>query len=68
MKKMYKRTTKDEYEIQGYYLYGMGWEVVTTEENRKDARRCLKEYNDNETEYPHRIIKKRVKPEEARLQ
>lgn len=55
---MYKRITKDEYEIQG--CYSQGWECVTTEETLKEAKTQLKCYNDNEN-YPHRIIKKRVK-------
>ena len=55
---MYKRKTVDEFEIQGHY--GQGWECVTTEETRKEARAQLRVYNDNEA-YPHRIIKKRVR-------
>ena len=56
----YTRKTVDEYEIQGNY--GQGWEMVTTEETRKEARVQLKCYNDNEP-YAHRIIKKRVRIE-----
>jgi len=54
----YKRKTVDEYEVQSNY--GQGWECVTTEETRKEAREQLRCYNENEP-YPHRIIKKRVK-------
>lgn len=58
---MYQRKTVDEYEIQGNY--GSGWEAVTAEENRKAAREQLKCYNENERQYPHRIVKKRIKKE-----
>ena len=55
----YVRKTYDEWEIQGNY--GYYWEMVTTETNRKDAKAQLKCYNENEPEYPHRIVKKRVR-------
>lgn len=54
----YTRKTVDEYEVQGNY--GQGWETVTTESTRTEARQRLREYNENEA-YPHRLIKKRVK-------
>jgi len=57
---MYTRKTSDEYEIQGYY--GQGWEMVTCEVTRKEAKERLREYNENEL-YPHRIVKKRVRKE-----
>ena len=60
---MYIRKTKDEYEIQGNYGSQYGWERVTTEETWKDAKRQLKCYNDNEPDFPHRIVKKRIKIE-----
>lgn len=53
----YKRKTQDIYEIQGHY--GSGWEAVTEETTFSDARQMLKDYNDNETQYPHRIRKRR---------
>lgn len=59
---MYKRKTTDEYEVQGYYVNQYGWECVVKEETREEARKRLREYNENEP-YPHRIIKKRVKVE-----
>ena len=55
----YQRKTRDEWEVQGYY--GYGWERVTTEEslsNAKEMRRC---YDENEPQYLHRIVKKRVR-------
>ena len=50
---MYKRKTKDEWEIQGNY--GHGWEMVTTEETYRQAREQLKCYRENEPGTPHRI-------------
>ena len=55
----YIRKTKDIYIIQGYY--SLGWEDLTIEETLIDAKQCLKDYNDNEFSFPHRMIKKRMK-------
>lgn len=54
---MYKRKTKDVYLIMGNY--GCGWEELTEGETRKAAIEQLKCYNDNESQYPHQIMKKR---------
>jgi hypothetical protein len=54
----YQRKTRDEWAIQGNY--GDGWEDVSVEDSIKDAKRCLREYRDNETGYPHRLVKRRV--------
>ena len=56
-----ERTTKDVYVVQGNY--GQGWEDVFESEDRKDAKDRLKEYNENEKEYSHRLITRRVKKE-----
>ena len=57
---MYIRKTKDIYIIQGNYQ-SYGWEDLTIEETYKEAKIQLKCYNENEANYPHRIIKRRVK-------
>lgn len=57
----YIRKTKDEYVIIGNYGYGDGWEDLTSEDNRTDAKQRLKEYRENEPQYDHRLIKRRVK-------
>jgi len=46
------------YVIQGNY--GMGWEDLTYEDTRRDAKRMLRDYDVNETQYPHRMIQRRV--------
>ena len=56
---MYVRKTKDEWGIYGYY-YGE-WSLETCADNRKDAKRLLKEYQDNCPETSFRIICRRVK-------
>lgn len=56
---MYKRKTQDEYAIQGNY--GQGFEDVITEDNYKEARLRLKEYRENEPQYCHRLVKRRIK-------
>lgn len=55
---MYTRKTKDVYVLQGNY--GCGWESVLEEDKRKDAMERLKEYRENQPQYPHKVIKKRV--------
>lgn len=59
----YVRKTKDVYEIQGYYASNIGWECVTEEETYKDAKQMLKDYEEHEPQYAHRIVKRRVKIE-----
>lgn len=46
-----------EWEVQGNY--GQGWEMVCTEDNPGDARQRLREYNENEPQYLHRVKKVR---------
>jgi hypothetical protein len=47
------------YVIQGKYF--RIWEDVTTETDLKEAKQRLKEYNENELQYLHRLITRRVK-------
>jgi hypothetical protein len=54
---MRKRTTRDVFVVQG--AYGQGWEDVTQEDARKEARMRLLEYSENEPQYPHRLITRR---------
>jgi hypothetical protein len=55
----YVRKTTDEWEIQGFYCGG--WEMVTTEVNRQDAKKRLTEYRTNEPNTQFRSKHKRVK-------
>ena len=55
----YVRKTKDVYYLMGNY--GYGWEEMFECENWKDAREQLKTYRDNEPQYSHKIVKRRVK-------
>jgi hypothetical protein len=41
--------------VKGYYGSQYGWEVVTAAENYKEARQLLKDYNENESQYAHKI-------------
>jgi len=52
-----RRKMETEYVIQGWYTNR--WEDVNTETSLVDAKRSLKEYNENEP-YPHRRINRRV--------
>jgi len=54
----YVRKTEDEFEILGFYRHG--WEVVTTETNRKDVREQLKCYRKNEPGIQFKSVKRRV--------
>lgn len=44
--------------VQGNY--GKGWEDVTADEDVIKAKILLREYNENERQYPHRLITRRV--------
>lgn len=46
-----------EYVVQGNY--GKGWEDVSAYETREEANQGLKEYNENETQYRHRVIRRK---------
>ena len=61
---MYKRKTRDEYQIQGYYGDTYGYEEVCSEETWSAAKQTLKDYRENEPGISFRIVKKRVKIEE----
>ena len=60
---MYTRKTTDEYDVEQLTRYG--WEVVTCEENRKEAKVRLHEYRENQPGAyrinHHRIPKEEVK-------
>jgi hypothetical protein len=43
---MYQRKTRDVWNVEGYYTYG--WETVTAEETRREAKERLHEYRENE--------------------
>ena len=51
----YQRKTRDVFHIQQYTGPAYGWEIVTTEETRTEARARLREYRENQPEYPARI-------------
>ena len=58
---MYQRKTVTEYAVQG--SYGWGWEDLTTEDTLHEAKKRLREYDENEEYARHRIIKRRVRKE-----
>lgn len=55
---MYVRKTEDEYEIQGDY--GFGFETVTTEVTRRDVKKQIRLYRENEPGVDFKIRKRRV--------
>jgi hypothetical protein len=55
----YKRKTRDEYQVHGDY--GQGFEEVCAEDTHKEARARLKEYRENEPQYRHKLVVRRVK-------
>lgn len=59
----YKRKTRDEYQIQGYYSSTYGYEEVCSEATFSEAKQTLKDYRENEPVIGFRIVKKRVKIE-----
>jgi hypothetical protein len=58
---MYIRKTRDEWEVQGNYGYGHGFECVDTLNTRSEAKDSLKVYRENERGVFFKIVKKRVK-------
>lgn len=52
-----QKENKGHWIVQGNY--GSRWEDVTEEENKFDGLNMLRDYNNNETQYPHRLIKRR---------
>ena len=55
------RKTRDEFIVQGNYGYGDGWEDLTAEDTRAEGRKQLRCYRENEPQYSHRLIVRRVK-------
>lgn len=45
------------FEVQGNY--GNGWEMLTTDDTREGADETKIEYDENETDYPHRVRRMR---------
>jgi hypothetical protein len=60
---MYKRKTRDEYQI--HQRTSQGWEEVTACDTWKEAKELLKAYRENQPEYPVKCVKKRIKLKEA---
>ncbi|OGH07440.1 MAG: hypothetical protein A2W22_03155 [Candidatus Levybacteria bacterium RBG_16_35_11] len=59
----YIRRTKDEYKIMARYVPEYGWEEVHSEDTFREARLRLKEYCENEPQYSHKIVRKRIRIE-----
>ena len=55
----YVRKTRDYWDIEQHTE--CGWEVVSSEVTRVDTKRALKEYRENQPEYPVRSVKHREK-------
>lgn len=50
-----------EYVVQGRYDRRHGWEDLVTETTRAEAVQRLKEYEENEPMYLHRIVRRWAK-------
>ena len=61
MRSAYIRKTRDVWDVEGYY--GMGWERVTSETTRPEAKERLAEYRKNDPGTPYRIVKRRERIE-----
>ena len=59
-KSMSAKGTKTRLDLVVQGNYGQGWEDLTSEDKYSEARQRLREYNENEN-YPHRLIRRRVK-------
>lgn len=58
---MYKRKTRDEWQVQGLYSSQYGYECVDVLNTRKEAWESLKAYRENEGGVSFKIVKKRVR-------
>jgi hypothetical protein len=58
--RLQKPSKSFEFIVQGYYP-GSGWEDLTTADNYWEALQDKKAYNENELQYAHRLIKRRIK-------
>ena len=61
---MYKRKTRDIWDIKGDYGYGNGFEIVTSATSWSKARSLIKDYRMNEPGVPFKFVKTREKIEE----
>ena len=57
----YERKTVDVWEV--WSNYGYGWEAECEGETRQDARRLLREYNENAPQGMHKLRHRRIPKE-----
>ena len=58
--RLQKPSKSFEFIVQGYYP-GSGWEDLTAADNYWEALQDKKAYEENERQYAHRLIKRRIK-------
>lgn len=56
---MAERTTRNIYILYGNY--GYGWDELCAYETRREAEADYEAYRENEPEYAHKPVKRRVK-------
>lgn len=61
----YKRKTRDIFEIRVLYSKEYGYERVCSEDTWAEAQQRLKEYRENEPQYPSKIVRTRERIPEA---
>ena len=54
-----QRKTEDEWNVQQFAA--QGWEDVSAYKTWREAKECVREYRENQPEYPVRIVCRRVK-------
>ena len=55
----YARKTRDRFDVEQHAHPAHGWECVCSEATRKQAKERLREYRENQPEFPVRIVKRR---------
>lgn len=60
----YIRKTRDVFIVEGYFSDEYKWEEVTAEDSRKEIRKRLKEYRENDPQHNYRWRVRREKIEE----
>lgn len=62
----YTRKTRDYWDIEQHTAEG--WEVVSSTTTLRDAKRELREYRENQPQYPVRAVKHRERIQDAAAQ
>jgi hypothetical protein len=58
---LYKRKTRDEWQLHVNYGFGHGWEHEVSENSYREIKQRRKEYQENCPQYTTKIVCKRIR-------